>query len=331
MGPSAQITVNGQPVAAAFWSALIRLEITDNAGEEADKIVVELKDGDPFFEIPQKGAIISVSLGSAEKGFVNKGLFTVDDVEVPCLPYKLVVSGSSADLRKEMKQPRERNWDGKTLGDVVTEIAGTHGLSPSIAGRLASIRFPGNWLGQQDESDLNLLRRLAERHGAIFAVKDGRLVFADKATGLSAAGAAMGRLVVRPNMILRESCRFRFTERGRHKKVVAYTDDRGKQTRKEVEVESDGEAGAVYRLPIPFGDEDEAKSAAQAKAKDLETGADTAEVTIEGDATIEAGGVMVFQGVRPGCDGIEWTLDPVVNILTKQSWTTRLSGKRKAA
>ncbi|MEW6257445.1 MAG: contractile injection system protein, VgrG/Pvc8 family [Pseudomonadota bacterium] len=330
MTPSARITVNGQPVAAAFWTRLIRLEITDNAGEEADKITVELADGEPFFEIPEKGAIISAALGSAQAGHVSKGLFTVDDVEVQCLPYKLVISGSSADLRKEMKEPRERHWDGKTLGDVVKDIAAAHGLTPAITGRLSGVRFPGNWLGQQDESDINLLRRLAERHGAAFTVKDGRLVFADGATGMSASGAAMGRLVVRPNMILRDSCRFRFTDRGRHKKVVAYTDDRGKQTRKEVEVESDGAAGAVYRLPVPFGDEDEARSAAEAKAKDLETGADTAEATLLGDATIEAGAVMVFQGVRPGCDGIEWTLDPVVNVITKRNWTTRVSGKRKA-
>src|SRR5690606_24956089 len=99
--PIVELTVDGQPVAGAFYERLVSLTVTDKEGVSSDTFSAELNDGPPdFLRLPRTGAIVDIRLGYRETGVASVGTFTVDKVEAKCLPYSLSISGKAADLRK---------------------------------------------------------------------------------------------------------------------------------------------------------------------------------------------------------------------------------------
>lgn len=56
-----------------------------------------------------------------------------------------------------LKQHRSSHWDGKSVSDIVSDIAGRHGLTAAIDRAVGVHVYP--WFGQQDESDLHVLER----------------------------------------------------------------------------------------------------------------------------------------------------------------------------
>lgn len=327
MHPKAEVTVNGTPVAGAFYSRLISLRITDRVGLRSDAIEIEVEDGNPFLELPERGDAISVSLGYEEGGVVDMGRYTVDEVEAQCLPYGIRISGKSADVRADMRDAKERHWDNTTLKDIVEEIAQEHGLAPVIGDSIGQFKY--DWIGQQDESDLHFLTRLSKRHGAIFAPKNGKLIFAPRGEATSAAGEALTPLVVTRDMILPNTCRVRFSDRDRYENVTALVQDRGKQKRVEAQVKTSDTGKGTLKIRDPFGSESEAKAAARSVMRETQAAADTLSVTVLGAPYASAGAPLALQGVRPGVDDIAWIIDSVTHDFSKSGYTTGIEAKRK--
>lgn len=328
MHPIVRVSVDGRPVAGAFYERLISLSVTDNEGTTADGFDCELADGPPdFLEIPRKGASFVPELGYVETGSRSLGRFTVDQVRLPCLPWRMQLSGKSADMRSgKLKENRERHWDDTTLGAVVAQIAGEHGLTPAISPELAG--HPYAWLGQQDESDLHLVERLARRHNALFAIKDGILVFAARGSGLTASGAAMGSVIVTPDMVLKGTLVADYTDRTKYRSVVAYWQDRATAKRVEVEVAADADGDSVYRIPEPYADAAEADAAATSKAKALKRGEGGVQVTVVGDTGIVAGAPLLFAGIRPGVDGVPYVIATATHTYSKsEGYRTQITGR----
>jgi len=323
-----EITVDGQSVAGAFYERLISLSVTDKEGVTSDSFTAELNDGPPsFLALPRTGAIVDIRLGYGGGALRSVGRFTVDKVQVTCLPYKVSISGKSENRRSgKFKERKERHWDDATVGEVVSQIALENGLMASIDGAIGAYRY--DWLGQQDESDFHFLERLSERHNALFAVKNETLVFVARGSGLSAGSEFVGSVVVTPPIIIQGSCTFEANDRTRFKKVVAYHQDRDKAERVEIEADADADGDSVYRLPEPYADVAEADKAAQAKAKQLKRGEGAASVTVVGDTSIVAGAPLLFQGVRPGLDGVPYLIDTVTHEVSKRGgFTTKISAK----
>lgn len=134
-------------------------------------------------------------------------------------------------------------------------------------------------------------------------------------------------MFVTPDRILQGTCQFEANDRSKFKKVVAYYHDRDKAERVEIEADADGEGEAVYRITEPFADAAEADKAAQSKAKDLERGKGSASVTVVGDTSVIAGAPLLFQGVRPGLDGVPYIIDTVTHEFSKSGFTTKIDAK----
>lgn len=323
-----EITVDGQPVAGAFYERMISLSVTDKEGVTSDTFTAELNDGPPsFLALPRTGAIVEIRLGYGDAGLRSVGRFTVDKVQAKCLPYSVSISGKSADLRSgKLKENKERHWDDKMVSDIVHEIAGECGLSATVDEEIGSYKYP--WLGQQDEQNILFLERLARRHNALFTVKDGRVIMAKRGSGLSAGGEFLGSVIVTPAIILQGSCSFEANDRTRYSKVVAYYQDKDKAERVEIDADADADGDSIYRLPEPFADVAEADKAARSKAKQLKRGEGAASVTVVGDTAIVAGAPLLFQNVRPGLDGVPYLIDTVTHDVSKRSgYTTKISAK----
>ena len=132
MHPTVSITVDGTPVAGAFYERLKTITVTDKEGSDADTFDMELNDGPPsFLAIPRKGAIVDIRIGYGAPRSLGK--FTVDKVSCKCLPYSMSISGKSADLRSgKLKERQERHWDKKKLKDIVRQVASESGLDAAI-------------------------------------------------------------------------------------------------------------------------------------------------------------------------------------------------------
>ena len=323
--PRAEISVNGRPVASIFNERLISVTIVDKEGVTSDTISCELNDGNPFAEIPRKGDIITAKLGYLESGVLDFGRYVADDPEVQCLPYKLSVNGKGANMREKLKQHVARHWDKKTVKDIVSDIAKDHGLTAKVDGKVGSYTY--EWFGQEDESDIHVVERLARRHDALFSIKNGNLIFAAKGSGQSASGAALTPVLATPDNIVTETCKTTFAHRNSFAKVKAHAQDRKTAERVEVDEDSDDNGEADYTLPEPFVDKDEAKRAAGAKARDLKAETIRTSVTLFGDPSIRAGAPLIYAGVRPQLDGIEFIIETATHTLSKSSYTTQVEAK----
>ncbi len=318
MHPCVEITVDGVPVAGQFYERLISVTVTDEEGLKSDTVDIELNDGPPnFLALPRKGAVISVKMGYGNN-LVSKGQFTADKISLDCLPYKMSISGKAADLRSgKLKERQERAWDKAKLGDIIAEIAGESGLAPAVDGDLAGHTY--DWIGQQDETNIHFLRRLADRHNALFAIKQGRLLFARRGSGLSASGSSLGSIILTPSVIKTGTLKVDINDRTKYSKVVSYYQDADKAKRVGIEAEADADGDSVYRIPEAFSSPAEADKAARAKAKELARGEGAVSVTVLGDADIEAGLPLLFAQVRPGLDGVPYIIKTARSKYTKTS------------
>ncbi|MCG9079933.1 contractile injection system protein, VgrG/Pvc8 family [Laribacter hongkongensis] len=162
-------------ITANFDSRLMSLSLTDNRGFESDQVDIVLDDADGQLDLPPRGGIISVQLGWKGQPLIDKGSYTVDEVEHSGAPDILTIRARATDLRAGMATKREKSWHKTTVGKVVGEIAKANGLTPAVPDWLA--RRPVAHMDQTSESDANLLTRLAGQHDAVATVKAGRLIF----------------------------------------------------------------------------------------------------------------------------------------------------------
>lgn len=245
MHPRIEVMIDGQPVAGGFYERLVRCTVTDKEGISSDTFDMELDDGNPvvngepvFLAIPKTGAVVDIRMGYVETGLRSLGSFTVDKITVKCLPYSMSISGKAADLRKgKLKERQERHWDKKRVSEIVEEVAKESGLKASIDPEIGDHEY--GWMAQQDESNIHFLERLAQRHNALFSIKNGHLIFAKRGSGNSASGAFVGSVVVTQSMMLQGSCSYEINDKSKHKKVKAYYQDKDKAERVEVDVEDD--------------------------------------------------------------------------------------------
>lgn len=324
MRPQCKITVDGKLVSGAFMERLKSCRVSDAEGVASDTVSIELNDYPPA-EIPRKGAVIRVWMGYGAAALAFMGAFTVDEVSVSMLPYSMSISGKGADLREKSKEGKERHWDNKSLGDIIEQIAGENGLKGKVDAAIRSFKVP--WIAQEAESDIHFLERLARRHNALFSVKDGNLVFAEKGSGKNASGAGLSAVTATPDNIVTGTAKVRFSDRAEHKKVRARFYDREAGENKSVEEDSSDEGSSDFIIGDTFTNEDEAKAAAKSKAKELKREAISASVTLIGDTSVRAGAPFSFSGVRSGVDGVPLIIETAVHDFSKSGYTVAVTAK----
>lgn len=326
--PKVLVDIDGVPVSGLFFERLVSLNITDREGIQTDTLELVFNDAAPHFASPRRGAVASVTILS-EEGGAFAGAYVIDRVDNRCLPYTITVGGHSADLRSSMKTNKSRHWDDTSVKDIVTQIAGEYGLEAKISDAVSGHVYP--WIGQQDESDLNFLERIAKRHGALFTIKNGVLLWLERGAGKTANGTSVPAVVVAPTSIVEGSCRVSETDVDRFGKVKAFYQDRGDAKRQEVIVEGDPEAEGEHVIREPFGSKAEAQVAAEAFAREMLRGLVKTSCSIVGRPALMAGQPVKYLGVRPGVDGREFITERVTHTFSKSGGLrTTFTGKLKA-
>lgn len=197
MKPVLQVLADGRPVSGAFFTALKSARIRDESGEVADLFEVDFDNAGGRIALPREGTVLSPSGGFEGRSIRAFGDFVVAGYTIGKNPGDgryLTMTARPADLREDLKEPASEHFDETTLGDVVSTVAGRHGLTPAIDGTLAGITLP--YLLRIDQSAIDFLARLGERFNAIVKVAAGRLVFVPRGGG-TASGATLPPIVLR--------------------------------------------------------------------------------------------------------------------------------------
>lgn len=234
MKPTYQISINGKVV--PLQGRLIMLSLSDKNGFFADELSIEISDHDGLVELPKKGVTLTAEFGF-EGQTSNKGEYVVDEVEHRGPPDVVCIRAHSANFRNTLLEQREQSHHATTLGKILQQIAARNNLKLAIANKYKNINI--KHLDQNNESDGNLLTRLAKDYGAVGTIKNNHLLFIERGTGKNASGKELPTATIYRS----DGDSHSYRESDRNEQVTgvrAYYHDHGKGKRKKVEVGGKG-------------------------------------------------------------------------------------------
>lgn len=320
MKPVFSIIMAGVNITSKIKDRLLSLTINDAAGIKSDTVRIELDDRDNLIMEPPDGALILVSMGYKGAGPIPMGVFVLDKVEYDIAPDRMIIHGKAADFGGTIKDQKTRNWDDKTIEEIVTTIAGEHELEPKVAERFKSIKY--EYLAQKAESDLNLLSRIGKEHDAIVSIKDSALLFIGTGEGKSASGLSLPQTWLFKSQFLPGS-RVSKSKATIYKSVKAtwYNKDKG-----EKEAVTVGEGSPVFEITHPHQSEDAARNAAQAKIDEQARLGHSISVNLLGNPLLRAEGQLLAIGLRLGVPPL-WSIKSVTHRLTSGGYTSHIEGE----
>ena len=320
MTPDYKVIAAGVNITSQIKDRLLSLIVNDEAGFKSDTVEITLDDRDNAIELPLLGAPLIVFMGYKETSLVPMGVFTADEVVAKGPPDRVTIRGKAANLGGSIKEQKTRNWDKKTIKDIVGTIAGEHGLEPKVAEALKSFKY--EHLDQVDESDINLLTRIAKEHDAITTVKGQALLFMPKGEGKTVSGILMPPRPITKSGEL--SWSMTLASRGNFKSVKAHWHN--KKTGQKETVTA-GKGSPVKRLRHVHASKAEAEKAAKAKLDEFKRGDDTLSITMPGDPTIAAEGQIVASGFRIGVSGL-WSVTNANHQITSSGFKTTIKTEK---
>ena len=233
--PQAVLTINGRPFGTKTKSRIISISLTDKRGFEADELNIELDDEGGAIAIPEIGNEITLQLGYAETGLIDKGKFKVSEFTASGSPDRLNITARAADLAETLAEQVEKSWHKKTLYEIIETIAKKHGYPHKIADRYKQEKIAH--IDQTNESDASFMSRLAEQYDAIATVKNGTLLFIPAGGGETAGGKPIPPAVI--TRAAGDSHSFSYSTSDSYSAVRAYYTDRRTGNKKEVVVNQD--------------------------------------------------------------------------------------------
>nr|WP_300309235.1 phage late control D family protein [Halomonas sp.] len=316
--PSYRLTLAGEDITPRLNGRLIELRLREQRGLEADQLDITLADHDGALVLPRRGAELRLAFGWQDEGLVDKGLFTVDEVQHSGSPDQLTLRARSADMRGELPGKRTFSWHNLTLGEIVETIARRHSLEPVIGKTLVGIRV--SHIDQTEESDLNFLTRLGERHDAIAAVKASHMLFTLAGKALTASGQSM------PTITLTrrdgDQHRYSITDRDAYSGVKAYWNNTSGAKRQIVLA---GGGDNAKQLRPTYASEVDALNAAQSEWQRIQRGLAEFELTlVQGRADVLPESPLAVYGFKPEIDATPWLVTEVEHTLGDSGFGTRV-------
>lgn len=330
--PAFRLTLSGADITTRIADRLISLTLTDNRGFEADTLELDLDDTDDGLALPPRGARITLALGWDNAPLEDKGSYLVDEVEHSGTPDHITLRARSADLRSGLTTKRERSWHGNTLGDIVRSLAAANGLTPLISAALDTTAI--EHIDQTDESDINLLSRLATELDAIATVKAGRLLFIHAGAATTASGQTLPAVTL--TRADGDNHRYSIADRAGYTAVKANYHDTKDAAQKHILVGSETissddasphepSAGNTKTLRHIYASKTNAERAAKAEWTRIQRGVAEFSIslaTARPDIFPEL--PIAVSGFKPEIDQAQWTATRVTHKLSSSGFTTDL-------
>ena len=342
--PIYRLKVGNKDVTGRFQNRLIELTLTDNCGFEADQLDIELDDTDGKLSLPQKGVRLSLALGWAHSGVVDKGTYKVDELEHTGPPDRLIIRARSAEMDGGLTTRRENSYVGKTISNVVQAIALRNKFTWLVGKKLAGQVIAH--VDQTGESDANFLSRLAKEFDAIATVKNGTLLFIPGGEPTSASGLALPTVSI--TRASGDTHTFCIADRENYNGVKAFYQDTRAGVRGEVVIDASN-ATVVKEKPTPKGkkkpetvqanpnpdnvkvlrhtyaSKSNAERAARSEWRKIQRGVANFTITLaRGRAELFPSLHAKVSGWKPQIDNTAWSVGRVVHRLNGNGYTTTL-------
>lgn len=315
--PVCIITANNKPLNALISSRIISVTVTDNRANEADELSIVLDDSDGALELPKRGVKLNCKMGFLGENIHDKGDFVVDETEWSGTPDLITVKASSANFKSKIKEAKSKSYHRKKFGEIATEVAKNHDLTLVMANDLKNIDL--NHIDQTNESDLNLLQRLAKQNGAEMAVKKDRLLIFKAGSAKTASGKDLPTIILTRN----DGDQFRYSEQDResdHTGVSASYQDTGKAKREKAIA---GEKGKVKHLKGTFANKEEAERASKAKMAEIKRQmAKFSITTAYGIPEMSTESPVKLSGFKAEVDKLKWIVEKATHSYTKSGGLT---------
>lgn len=253
---------------------LVSLDITDNRTGDADQLTLVLEDTAGNVEIPPTGAKLQVAIGWKGEPLADKGTFDVQETSHSGPPDQITIVAYSAGLDGGLTEKKSRSWHGVTLAEMVATMAADAGLVPRVSAAFTQETVPH--IDQTDESDINLLSRIAERLDALCTVKAGFLLFLPAGRHISASGRNLPPAIITRSENDRHT--WRNPSRQKYTGVVAKWRDTAKNKNEEYTA---GLQGRRKQLRGTYPTRQEAIKAAEAEWTRLQRDEYTLELTLD--------------------------------------------------
>ncbi|WP_459614371.1 contractile injection system protein, VgrG/Pvc8 family [Bordetella sp. 2513F-2] len=322
--PAWRVTLDGRDVSAKIRPRLMQLSLTECRSDEADQLEIQLDDSDGQLAIPARGVVVRLALGWQDTGLVDKGEFTVDEVEYSGPPDTVTIRARSADMRSALRTRNERSFHDKTIAEIVATIAEDHGLTP-VVGSFGPVKVAH--IDQTNESDAAFLARIGKRYDAVATIKDKRLLFLPVAQGQTASGKET------PTITLQrgdgDRIRFHAADRNSYTGVRAYWQDKAKAQRRSVLY---GVSGNAKRLKTLFGNEADALANAKAEWERIQRGVATFEMDLAfGRPDLIPQSRLVVTNLKNPLGTYTWLIARLAHSLNDNGLTTRLEAETAEA
>lgn len=316
--PLCKLLVNGADITAAVTRRLISIRLTDNRGMEADTLDIALSDHDGALEIPPRGAEIQLWLGWSTSGLTYKGSYTVDETEHSGAPDTLSIRARSADLRETLKTKREQTWKDASLREILSTIALRSQLDLKIAPSLADKTIPH--MDQANESDANILSRLAEQFDAVIGVKAGCLICGVTGAGKTSSGLSLPHITL--TRTDGDGHRFLQADRNSYSGVKAYYYEPNSAVKQEAVA---GGGDNLKELRHTYSGKQSALSAARSELTRLLRGTATLSYRLaHGRPDLIPELTYSLIGVKDEIDAITWLGSSVSHEYSSSGFTTSL-------
>lgn len=325
--PTYSVTLDGRDITGNVAPRLMSLSITEARGEEADQLDIEIDDHDGAVELPARGVVLRVALGWRGSALIDKGTFTVDEVQYQHAPGRITLRARSADLTSPLRTRNERSFHDKTIGQIVATVAKDHKLQPVVGRAFANEKIAH--IDQTNESDVAFLNRIGKRYDAVATVKDGRLLFLPVARGETASGQETPLTVITLNATAGDNARFQMADRNSYTGVSAYWQGKGETKRRSVVL---GAKGKAKRLKTLYGSEKDAMDAARAEWERIQRGAATFDMELAfGQPELSPQGRLQVTDLKKPLDSYVWLIKRVVHKLGDNGLTTSIEGETAEA
>lgn len=310
-----RLTLDGKDLADRIDPRLVELTLTEKRGGEADELSITLQNADGKLAFPEPGKVISLELGWAQgedvtPGMVDKGRFTVDEVEAGGYPDQIVITARSVDLAGTYRQRRTKAWRNTTLGAILADIAARHGIAarvhPDLAGK------PIAAIDQHGKSDMAFVRDLGSRYDAVATWKDRKLVFMPVGSATTAGGQTIPGLT----LTRRQGWIWRFTQAQRDQNDGAEAEWHDPAAGRRRKHTTGGQN--PKKLKRVYASEADAKQAAEAEASKRKRGGFQFEYDLAfADCALQPNRKLTLSGWGSKVDGIAWLIAGV-----ETSWTS---------
>jgi len=344
MQPAYQVTIDGKII--DFAGRLVSLSVTERTpdrmiAEVSNSVEIVLEDTrSDRLALPERGRELKVMIGYLGQPLVDKGTFIVDEVEVDGPPTQLIIRAQS-----NPKSPHDEKYNSLTtrqsrsfpsplsIQKLVEAIAQDHNLQPVVGPSLAAVQL--TQVDQTNESDADVLWRIAQLHDATIKIQDGKLIFIERGTGQSANGLSLPNLVVTvadgpidPTKVYLTKWNGRFSDFITYETAVAVWRDVANA--RDVEEQVGSGAEPTLRLTNIYPNAADALAAAKTALVSCDRRAGEVSATFPGNPSFEPEGTITFENVREGLDG-SWYITESTHQISREGYTTTVRGNRFSA